>query len=74
LESSYYGEHETERLCNQFLGKPFNDKRVYHKQSAKMAYVGLSRSTDLLCIAVHEDRFDKFLKTINTSEWEIEDA
>jgi DNA helicase-2/ATP-dependent DNA helicase PcrA len=71
LESSYYGQHETERLNNQLLGKAFNDKRVYHKQSTKMAYVGFSRPTDLLCLAVHEDRYMAFLNTINLQEWEV---
>ena len=71
LESSYYGQHETERLNNQLLGKAFNDKRVHHKQSTKMAYVGFSRPTDLLCLAVHEDRYKAFLHAINLQEWEV---
>lgn len=41
------------------------------KQSAKMAYVGFSRPTDLLCIAIHKDRFDNLLSAINREEWTI---
>jgi len=36
-----------------------------------MAYVGLSRATNLLCIAIHEDRFNKNLSTIDRNKWEV---
>lgn len=71
LESCYQGKHESERLSNQFLGNSFNDTKIHHKSSAKMAYVGFSRPTDLLCIAIHKDRYDELLNTINTDIWEI---
>ncbi|SEH31571.1 UvrD-helicase domain-containing protein [Chryseobacterium culicis] len=71
LESYFQGNYESERLTNQFLGNSFDDRRVYHRSSIKMAYVGFSRPTDLLCIAVHKDRFDKYLPGINKEEWEI---
>jgi hypothetical protein len=82
LESFYnrgYGNYESERLRNQFLGTQSvsetlasittsKDKVI---QSAKMAYVGFSRPTNLLCIAVHKSRFKSVLSTINKEEWEI---
>jgi len=71
LESYYHSNYESDRLANQFLGNNFNDKRVHHKSAVKMAYVGFSRPTDLLCIAVHKDRFDTLLNTISTDIWEI---
>lgn len=71
LESYYHSNYESQRLSNQFLGNSFNDNRVHHKSSVKMAYVGFSRPTDLLCIAIHKDRFDELLNTINTDIWEI---
>lgn len=71
LESCYQGKHESERLSTQFLGNNFNDTKVHHKSSVKMAYVGFSRPTDLLCIAIHQDRFNVFQNTINTDIWEI---
>jgi len=64
--------YESQRLKDQFLGTQIQSNvgdRV--KQSAKMAYVGFSRPTDLLCIALHKDRFDSLLNTINTDIWEI---
>jgi len=74
LESYYHSNYESERLTPQFLGNSFNDNRVHHKSSIKMAYVGFSRPTDLLCIAVHKDRFDNLLNEINQQEWEIKEV
>lgn len=64
--------YESQRLSQQLLGANLATNigdRV--KQSAKMAYVGFSRPTDLLCIAVHKDRFDTFLSTMSADIWEI---
>ena len=40
-------------------------------QVTKMAYVGFSRPTNLLCLAIHENRFNECLSEINRDEWEI---
>jgi len=64
--------YESQRLKDQFLGIQIQSTvgdRV--KQSAKMAYVGFSRPTDLLCIGIHKDRFDNLLSGINRDVWEI---
>lgn len=64
--------YESQRLAQQFLGMQIQSNvgnRI--KQSAKMAYVGFSRPTDLLCIAVHKDRFDNQLDKIDRGIWEI---
>lgn len=64
--------YESQRLKDQFLGTQIQSTvgdRV--KQSTKMAYVGFSRPTDLLCIAIHQDRFNALQDTINTDIWEI---
>lgn len=81
LESYYYEDgkginaksYESQRLANQFLGTPFNIATERAKQSTKMAYVGFSRATQLLCIAIHKDRFEQFLNTIDRNIWEIKD-
>lgn len=68
--------YESERLASQFLGvklkKSAAGERV--KQSAKMVYVGFSRSTELLCVAIHKDRFKSYLSKINRAEWEVKDV
>lgn len=82
LESFYsrgYGNYESERLRNQFSGAQtvaetlatVKNSHDLIKQSAKMAYVGFSRPTDLLCIAIHKDRFDQYLSKIDSPVWEI---
>lgn len=79
LESYYYLDgkgtnaksYESQRLANQFLGMPIGQTTERSMQSAKMAYVGFSRPTQLLCIAIHKDRFTQHLSTIDRSMWEI---
>lgn len=82
LESFFkngYGHYESERLRNQFIGKQTitetlasaKNSHELIKQSAKMAYVGLSRPTDLLCVAVHKVRFDKFMSQIDRDLWNV---
>lgn len=74
LETYYQNgndNYETERLSGQFKFLNFNKTQKYHKQSTKMAYVGFSRPTHLLCIAVCKDRFDSHLSDINRDKWEV---
>jgi hypothetical protein len=40
-------------------------------EAAKMIYVGFSRPTNLLCVAIHKKRFDNHLIKINDKIWEI---
>ena len=57
LETFYQSKYESNRLLEQFKSNNFNHTGIYEKQSTKMAYVGLSRPTHLLCLAIHKDRF-----------------
>ena len=65
--------YESQRLCEQFLGNPIKFGKIGEraKQSTKMAYVGFSRPTNLLCIAIHKNHFNNFLSEINRDEWDI---
>ncbi len=67
------GNFESERLANQFKGRPVTTRRPLNVvlQSAKMAYVGFSRPTHLLCVAIHESRFQEKLLGISTDLWDI---
>jgi len=74
LETYYQNgndNYESERLSDQFKYKNFKKTQKYHKQSAKMAYVGFSRPTHLLCVAVCRSRFDSHLSDIDTKKWKI---
>ena len=59
LETYYQRKYESERLREQFKGNSFSGTGTYDKQSTKMTYVGLSRPTHLLCLAVHVNRFNE---------------
>ena len=76
LETFYsrgQGNYESERLRNQFLYLNLNPNTIdVVKRSAKMMYVGISRPTHLLCVAVHKARFDEHLSEIDTRKWVIE--
>lgn len=74
LETSYQGEHESQRIIEQLKGEyyvPTRKKEVYKKETLKMAYVGLSRPKYFLCVAIHKDRFDTALDMKNGGMWEI---
>ena len=78
LESYYQrdirgsGNYESERLAPEFLGQVrTNALDEFTQQSMKMGYVGFSRPTHLLCFAVHEDRFQARLQTIDIDNWEV---
>jgi hypothetical protein len=65
--------YESQRLAGQFLGNSIKIDNIGDrvKQSTKMAYVGFSRPTNLLCVAIHKKRFDANLSNIDRSKWEI---
>ena len=71
LETFYQGKYESEYLKELFLGEATNRNGVYRKQAIKMSYVGFSRPTHLLCVAIHKDRFDRDFTEINRDIWEI---
>ena len=82
LESFFdrgYGNYESERLRNQFLGTQKVQETLvtiensFDKviQSAKMVYVGFSRPTSLLCVAIHKSRIDEYLSKISRDDWEV---
>ncbi|MHB8338972.1 MAG: UvrD-helicase domain-containing protein [Ignavibacteriaceae bacterium] len=73
LETFYESKYESERMINQIKGIEFCDSKVYHKQTAKMMYVGFSRPTHLLCFAVHGDHVADHLEDISKNNWEIVD-
>lgn len=73
LETFYHAGYESERLVEQFKSNTFTDARKYHIQSAKMAYVGFSRPTHLLCFAVHEDRVGDLTGLENWKKVHIDD-
>ncbi len=67
-------KYESEKLSKYFLGQKLCDnqnEKKFIKEAAKVAYVGFSRPTHLLCYAVQKERFDKKLSNIDTTKWNI---
>lgn len=63
--------YESQRLKEFFKGnntKGGEGSRT--KESLKMAFVGMSRPTHLLCVAVHEDHVKDYLHEIPDNLWE----
>jgi hypothetical protein len=64
--------YESQRLKDQLLGIPFNDPRKYHRQSAKMVYVGFSRAKYLLCFAANVNHFtNEEIRQLRSNGWEV---
>ena len=76
LESNNQENHgtayESQRLSDQFLGIPFKNDRVWYKKSAKMAYVGFSRPTHFLCVAISKEHFVEIENKIDRNHWAVE--
>lgn len=66
LETFYNKHTDIERALKYLLGKEKKKLNIDEKKSMKVAYVGMSRATDLLCIAVKKDHcsslYDKLEK------------
>ena len=79
LETSYYGNHESEIIMDQLLGIPYsateNNGKI--RETLKMAYVAMSRPKYLLCMAIKKERIQNILNDNNKKElleklWRIE--
>lgn len=75
LETFYQGEYESEYLKEIFLKcSVFTANNIHQKHASKMAYVGFSRPTHLLCVAIHKGRYEENLADkIDNGVWEILD-
>jgi Superfamily I DNA and RNA helicases len=71
LETFYQKKHESDRLPHCFCdqGNIFSDN--HQKETAKIAYVAMSRPTHLLCFAIHKDRYNAIKDKVNG--WEVID-
>ncbi|HYG40075.1 MAG TPA: UvrD-helicase domain-containing protein [Cytophagales bacterium] len=76
LETYYNKQHESERLI-EFLKGNYDStlaQKSEHIKSLKMAYVGMSRPTHLLCLAVHKSRIVGHENDLNNAGWQLCDA
>lgn len=70
LETSYYGNHESETIMNQLLGVPYTATENNGKiiETLKMAYVAMSRPKYLLCMAIKKERIQTILDDVEKRE------
>lgn len=60
LESLYHKKTDLNRIFTRMFGKKKGKFDAYERSSLRIGYVGMSRATDLLCIAVSESTFSEF--------------
>lgn len=70
LESLYQKKTDLKRIFTRMFGKKKGKLDTYECSSLRIGYVGMSRATDLLCIAVSEQTFLEFEEDIK----ELEDS
>ncbi len=74
LETYYRKKHEGDRLID-FLKGSYNTKladKTEHIESLKMAYVGMTRPSHFLCVAMHQSRIAEHEDELEKSGWKIE--
>ena len=69
VETFYRNNHESDGLSKCFCGQGNTFSNKIEKEAAKIAYVAMSRPTQLLCFALHQDRFNAIKDNIDG--WEI---
>lgn len=69
---TFFREYDIARIINYLKGnhKPTNKK--YTLQNLKMSYVGLTRPSHMLCIAVHEETVKNHEQDLQEAGWYIE--
>lgn len=73
LETFYEKKYESDRLIGFLKGTYNSDfaKKSEHIEALKMAYVGMSRSSHLLCLALHKDRINGHIDELKPIGWDI---
>lgn len=77
LETDYHSQRESDRIMDQLKGNaydnPDSDDEIRIKETLKMAYVGMSRPTHLLCFAGKEENIMPNYDDLEDNGWVIID-
>jgi len=77
LETDYQGDRESNKIMDQLIGIPYEQpkhkKDTYTKEALKMAYVGMSRPTHLLCLAGKEQNIMPNKDALEDNGWIVID-
>lgn len=68
LESLYQKRTDLQRIFCRTFGKKKGKLDSYERSSLRIGYVGMSRATDLLCIAVGDNTFNDFKEELSVYE------
>lgn len=68
VETYFNKKTDLERVFRFIVDTDAEIKNDNERKSLKVAYVGMSRATDLLCIAVCEETFEKYAKKLQELE------
>lgn len=69
METELSRSSDLKRVLPLIGGKKLGSSNIY-KKSRKIVYVGFSRPSDLLCVAIKSDTYDKFISLFD-EQWEI---
>lgn len=76
LETDYYSQRESDRILDQIKGIVYSNedptKDIRRKETLKMAYVGMSRPTHLLCLAVKKKNVEPNKEALEDYGWIID--
>jgi hypothetical protein len=72
LETFFY-EYDVERIIDYVKGEYSEPRQKRIIQNLKMAFVGMSRPSHLLCIAVHRDSISGQKEALQRSGWHVND-
>ena len=70
LETFFY-DYDIKRIINYMKGKYSEPRQKRVIQNLKMAFVGMSRPSHLLCIAVHRDSISGQEEALRRSCWDV---
>jgi DNA helicase II / ATP-dependent DNA helicase PcrA len=68
---TFYHKYDIVRIIEYLKGTHTPPKQRYVQQNLRMAYVGMSRPTHLLCVAVHEDHLLGHEDELDKAGWRI---
>jgi DNA helicase-2/ATP-dependent DNA helicase PcrA len=71
LETYFNKKFDVQSIIEYMKGKHSPPKLVTTKHSLKMAYVGMTRPTHLLCVATHKDSCESHLDELARVGWDI---
>lgn len=72
LETFFY-DYDIKRIMNYMKGKCTISTQKRIIQNLKMAFVGMSRPSHLLCVAVHSDSISREEEALRRSGWDVND-